>query len=210
MSSMSFPSNGRVVESQSVQGQFAALTKDRDTLRWQVDASDRQRRGQEAQLKELRDLQSQLQQQLQAAHASLGNFQKKKALLANERTRLFDLLKAEKQQLETSQETLQELVSKQKQAKQSFLQEMEEWNQELDGLLTQSEDMEWKRLVCTSTIAMVSSSVGEETTMLWQEAVEKLQQEQEVHKLLVQEIEQWRIKAQKERVCIEFRVSHLR
>jgi hypothetical protein len=97
LSIMSLPSkispSSRVVESESVQSQFAALTRDRDRLRWEVESADRQRRQQESFLTELRILQTSLSTKLQTAHASLGVFEKKKALLETERVRLVQLLK---------------------------------------------------------------------------------------------------------------------
>ena len=96
-------SSSRVVESDSVQSQFAALTRDRDRLRWEVESADRQRRQQESLLAELRTLQTSLSTKLQTAHASLGVFEKKKA---TERVRLVQLLKKDREQLQASQETL--------------------------------------------------------------------------------------------------------
>ena len=161
MSSSSFGSNqaaSRVVESHSVQSQFSALTRDRDRLRWEVEAADRQRRQQEGHVGELRTLQASLSQQLQAAHASLGTFQKQEKLLNQEKARLSTMLSKEREELLDSQTKLQTLLDTQQHSKESFLEEMAEWNDELEQLLTQAEEQEWKRLISSETIAMVPSS----------------------------------------------------
>jgi chromosome segregation ATPase len=201
---MSFPSklsssSSRVVESDSVQSQFAALTRDRDRLRWEVESADRQRRQQEAVLAELRTLQTSLSTKLQTAHASLGVFEKKKALLETERVRLVQLLKKDRDQLQASQETLQELTETQRLSKQSFLQEMHEWNDELESLLHQKEEQEWKRLVGTETLSLVPIDLGH-TKDLWQEAVEKHNHEALSNHALIESLKQWRNKAHSQQV----------
>jgi len=189
-----------VVESQSVQSQFSALTRDRDRLRWDVEAADRKRRQQEGLLGELRNLQSSLSQQLQTAHASLGAFQKQKTLLENEKVRLSTMLDKEREELQASQNKLQLLVETNKHSKESYLQEMHEWNEELEQLLTQAEEKEWKRLISTETMDMIPSVDLTDAKKLWQEALEKKVSEEEVYKALMAECDKWRAHAQKQQV----------
>ena len=189
----------RAVESESVQSQFAALTRDRDRLRWEAEAADRQRRQQESLLEELRGLQSNISQKLQTAHASLGVFEKKKALLEIERARLSQLLSKEREELQASQGMLQELTETQHLVKQSFLQKMHEWNDELESLLHQKEELEWKRLVGTDTLTMVPVELGD-AEHLWQEALDKKNYELTYHHALLEALTQWRLKAQSKRV----------
>jgi len=192
----------RIVESHSVQSQFAALTRDRDRLRWEVEAADHQRRRQEGLLGELRTLQSSLSQQIQTAHASLGAFQKQKTLLENEKVRLTTLLDKEREELQVSQHKLERLVETEKQSKQVFVDEMKEWNDELELFLTQQEEREWKRVIGTETIDMIPFSDNNmaNAKLLWQEAIEKKNVEEEAYKALVAERDQWREYAQKQQV----------
>jgi chromosome segregation ATPase len=201
---MSFPSkissSSRVVESESVQSQFAALTRDRDRLRWEVESSDRQRRQQESFLAELRILQTSLSTKLQTAHASLGVFEKKKDLLESERVRLVQVLKKDREELQASQGTLAELTEAHALSKQSFLNDMHEWNDELESILHQKEEHEWKRLVGTETLFMAPVDIGGDTKDLWQEALEKHSHEVAFNDSLMEALDQWRIKAQSQQV----------
>lgn len=193
----------RLVESHSVQGQFAALTRDRDRLRREVDSADRQRRQQEGLLAELRALQASLSQQLQTAHASLGAFQKQKALVEHEKARLSTLLETERKELLEAQDKLQLLLETQKQSKESYLQQMHEWNDELEQLLCQAEEKEWKRCISTKTIAMIPQNVVDMTDAkaLWDEAIHKKHDAEEMQKKLLHELDQLRSHAQKQQVC---------
>ena len=207
MSSSSFGSNqaaSRVVESHSVQSQFSALTRDRDRLRWEVEAADRQRRQQEGRVGELRTMQASLSQQLQAAHAALGTFQKQETLLKQEKARLSTMLSKEREELLDSQTKLQTLLDTQQRSKESFLEEMAEWNDELEQLLTQAQEQEWKRLISSETIAMIPSSntsvdmsVAKNT---WEEAISKKASQEQANKVLLQECEELRARAMMEQV----------
>ena len=205
MSSASFGSNqaaSRVVESHSVQSQFSALTRERDSLRRQVEAADRQRRQQEGMVGELRTLQASLSQQLQAAHASLGTYQKQEKLLNQEKTRLSTMLSKEREELLQSQTKLQTLLDSQQTSKESFLEEMTEWNDELEQLLTQAEEQEWKRLISSDTIAMVPSHAVDMSVAksMWDEAITKKKAQEQANKVLWQECQELRARAKMEQV----------
>lgn len=192
----------RVVESHSVQSQFAALTRDRDRLRWEVEAADRQRRQQEGLLGELHNLQTSLSQQIQTAHSSLGTFQKQKTLLENEKARLSTMLHKEREELHACQNKLQRLTETQKHSKETYLQEMHEWNEELEQLLTQAEEKEWKRVISSQTIDMVPVGICDfgNAKQLWQKAITKKLSEEQAYKDLVKECDEWRARAQKQQV----------
>ena len=192
--------SSNVVESHSVQSQFAALTRDRDRLRWEVEAADRQRRQQEGVLTELRSLQGSLSQKLQTAHASLGAFQKQKALLEKERVRLSNMLVQEREELQEAANKLQLLVETEKHSKEAYLKEMNEWNQELEQLLEQAENAEWKRLISSETIEMVTVVDMEEAKTLWQEAVDMKAHEEKVYNALMKELDEYRVRAREQQV----------
>ena len=178
------------------------MTRDRDRLRWEVEAADRQRRQEEGQVGELRTLQASLSQQLQAAHASLGTFQKQQALLHQEKARLSTMLSKEREELLDSQTKLQTLLDTQQESKQTFVQQMAEWNDELEQLLVQAEEQEWKRIISSDTIAMVPSSVDIRVAKsMWEEAISKKASQEQAHKALLEELQDLRARAKTEQVC---------
>jgi hypothetical protein len=126
-------------------------------------------------------------------------FEKKKALLEIERARLSQLLSKERDDLQASQGKLQELTETQRLVKQSFLQKMHEWNDDLEALLHQKEELEWKRLVGTDTLSMVPVELGD-AEHLWQEALDKKNDELTSHNALLEALTQWRLKAQSKHV----------
>lgn len=197
----------QVVDNQSVQSQFASLTRERDHLRNQCASFEAKTRQQHALIGELQKHQAVLASQLHSAYTNHGIFQKSKALAENEKTRLTNELSKERQELQQAQDKLKSLLETQKQSKLSFLKQMHEWNDELQQILDQTEQQEWSRVISTETIDLIPSHVVDLSSQkaLWQEATSKKETAQETQQALMQELESLRAQARKIQVrdCVK-------
>lgn len=189
-----------VVESHSVQSQFASLTKERERLQREIDAADRERRR--IDLTSLRELQVTLGTEIQKAHAALGLFSKKKDMLQTETRRLGTLLQKERSELEQTQADWSVLNAQEKQAKMEYVRDMQGWNEHLEHLVQKQEEALLSSVLASLegvdvvTQLAVEHDFGTEelaeASSMLTEALAKHDEEQRSNMAIVQQLESWR------------------
>lgn len=194
-----------LVQTNSVQSQFLALTRDRDALRIAIETTDRDRRTVEKQLQELHEAHRTLTEQVREAHGNMSCFNGKRALLNEEYTRLNRQLERERQTLEGSLKQVGKAEDELKTKRRAYCQEMKGLSENLEQLLRQFESSRLQALVSSETVkrlkevwqqkrekvadaekieARLDDAIG-----LLQEAIEKLNKEVISNKKLKQQVE---------------------
>ena len=191
-----------VVESHSVQSQFASLTNERDTLLLEMEALDRERLR--IDVTGLRELQVTLGTEIHKAHSALGIFTKKKDMLQQETRRLQTILQKERSELEQTQADWTSLYLQEKQAQIHFVGDMQVWNDHLEQLLQKQEEAFLSTMLASvEGVAIVKDialklnlgtlemSLNEATSLL-QEALQKQNEEKQREASIRQQLDKWR------------------
>lgn len=92
--------NNGYVQANSVQSQFAALTRDRDKFQVDQEAAQRESTRAQERLQRLKQEQVSLMTKIQTAHESLGNLSRKHTMLKQEKARLNRVKESERKALE--------------------------------------------------------------------------------------------------------------
>ena len=203
-----------VVESHSVQSQFVSLTKDRETLRLEIDTLERSRRRAEASLLALRELQGNLGTELSKAHATMGRYQKTKDMMHRETLRLSRILATERSELEQTQLECKVAAEQEKQYKEKYVEQMQEHNKELEHLV-QNQEQSFLASVLASTegVAVIvelaaahnkNHSEIDTASIMLHEALAKKDTEQNRYRDMEQQLKMWRA-----RVLATDPVSHM-
>ena len=90
----------QVINSNSVQSQFASLLREKENLQKQSINANNERRHEESKLQHYRSIQSTLSEKIRIAHATLGVKSKKKQMLNVESQRLRKVLQDDKDAIE--------------------------------------------------------------------------------------------------------------
>lgn len=141
-----------LAQSNSVQSQFAALTRDRDALRHAMEAVNRDRRNVEKYLQELHESHRKLTEQVRVAQGNLGKVNGQRSLWQEERARLKRQMEQERCALENAILEVEECEKEAKQRQQTFCQETKKLCQNLEHLIRQYELGRLKPYVSTETV----------------------------------------------------------
>jgi chromosome segregation ATPase len=139
--------NNNRVDANSVQSQFAALTRSRDDLRQQLQQMESDRRRHEREMRTLQTTQTQLSSETQVLHESLGKHRMKRVLLVTEKARLDALMSKERQQLEVIGSNMQKIASASTQSKQVFCKDLQHVSESMEDLMQKHEDKHWCNLL---------------------------------------------------------------
>mmetsp|Transcript_25344 Transcript_25344/g.42107 ORF Transcript_25344/g.42107 Transcript_25344/m.42107 type:complete len:243 (-) Transcript_25344:499-1227(-) len=145
------PSVSSRVDSNSVQSQFASLTRSRDALRQQLHRMESDRRRHERDMTVLQQKQTHLSSQTQVLHEALGKHRMKRVLLVTEQGRLTTLMAKERQQLEVIGREMQEIATASTQSKQRFCKELQHVSESMEDLLQKHEDKHWCDLLLSNS-----------------------------------------------------------
>jgi chromosome segregation ATPase len=133
-------SRNQIINSNSVQSQFALLVRDKESLHKQSTNADNERRHEESQLQNLRYLQSTLSEKIRVAHANLGVQSKKKQMLNTEMKRLKKVLEDDRNAIEELVVRVEQLEEQNIERKFQFVKEMDGLNEELADALRMYEE----------------------------------------------------------------------
>jgi hypothetical protein len=190
-----------VVESHSVQSQFTLLTKERERLQREIDASDRDRRC--IDLTSLRELQVSLGIEIQKAHTVRGLVSQQKDILQTEVRRLKALLQKERSELEHTQTNWSVLNAQEKHAKMEYVTQMHVLNADMEHMVQKQEVALLSAVLASMDgVDMVKQlamehNVGEiveldEASSMLAEALAKHDEEHHRNMVVVQQLEHYR------------------
>jgi hypothetical protein len=128
------PSSSSLVQANSVQSQFAALSNDRDRFRNEQAHAERERLNAERQLQQLKSTQRSLQDGTRSAQGELGSLTQKRTYLEQEKARLGRVLGCERKALEGCARHVNSMSEEEDKKKKLYCTEMEPLN---DGLARQ-------------------------------------------------------------------------
>lgn len=141
-----------VVKSNSVQSQFADLTRERDNLRNAALGAARNRQMQENSIKALRQVQTTLMEDLRGAHTTLGTETKKRVLLQEEQSSKTKILEQDRAEIAKLNRDLVEMEAKEKNSKIAYSKEMTSLNDDLEDALRQQEEHALRKIISVPTI----------------------------------------------------------
>ena len=104
------------VQPNSVQSQFAALTRDRERFRQEMQAAERDSKRAQERLQSLKKEQVSLLAKIQTSQEGLGDLSRKHAMLKQETARLKRVMKTERQALQDCANHTAGLVKKEEEA----------------------------------------------------------------------------------------------
>ena len=133
-------SRDQVINSNSVQSQFASLLREKENLQKQSTNANNERRHEESKLQHYRSIQSTLSEKIRIAHATLGVKSKKKQMLNVESQRLRKVLQDDKDAIEKLAEKVEKAESENIAKKFQFVKEMDGLNDELTDALRMYEE----------------------------------------------------------------------
>jgi hypothetical protein len=191
-----------VVESHSVQSQFASLTDERDKLLLEMEALDRERRR--IDVTGMRELQVTLGTEIHKAHSALGIFTKKRDMLQQETRRLQTILQNERSELEQTQADWTILYAQEKQAQIDFVSDMQGWNDHLELLIQKQEEEFLSSMLASVEGITVVKEIAvklnletfvmplDEASSMLQEALQKQNEEKQREVIIGQQLDMWR------------------
>ena len=135
------------VDPTSIQSQFIALSRSRDSLRQQLQQIEGERRRHEASISLLKQNCAALSTDHNVLQESLGKHRMKKALLEKEKVRLATLFKSERQQLEMIGDGIQQVEETSKQSKLAFCKQLQDLSHSLEDLIQKHQDRYWCSLL---------------------------------------------------------------
>ena len=125
------------VQANSVQSQFAALTRDRDKFQNEKDDAEHESRRAQERLRRLKQEQVDLMSKIQASQENLGTLSRKQTMLQQEEYRLQKVMQSERKALETCAAHTTKLVNQEKEMTIKFTSDMGKTNGEAARLLGQ-------------------------------------------------------------------------
>ena len=123
------------VQPNSVQSQFAALTRDRERFRQEMQAAERDSKRALERLQSLKKEQVSLMAKIQTSQEGLGDLSRKHAMLKQETARLKRVMKTERQALQDCANHTAGLVKKEEEATKKFCLEIASLNDETASFL---------------------------------------------------------------------------
>ncbi|KAI2507723.1 hypothetical protein MHU86_6722 [Fragilaria crotonensis] len=139
------------VDPTSIQSQFAALSRSRDSLRQQLHQIEGERRRHEASITQLKQSCAALSTDHHIIQEALGKHRMKKVLLEKEKVRLTTLFQSERQQLEVIGDGIHEMEETSKQSKVAFCKQLQEASHSLEDLIQKYQDRHWCSLLRDET-----------------------------------------------------------
>jgi hypothetical protein len=127
MNSISTTSAG-YVQANSVQSQFAALTRDRDTFQAEQEAAERESMRAQEHLQRLKQEQVALMTKIQMAQESLGDLSRKQAMLKQEKARLHRVTESERKALEDCAGHTTKLAQQEQEMTREYITELGKLN----------------------------------------------------------------------------------
>jgi outer membrane murein-binding lipoprotein Lpp len=127
MNSISKKSAG-YVQANSVQSQFAALTRDRDTFQAEQEAAERESMRAQERLQRLKQEQVALMTKIQMAQESLGDLSRKQTMLKQEKARLHRVTESERKALEDCAGHTTKLAQQEQEMTKKYITELEKLN----------------------------------------------------------------------------------
>jgi chromosome segregation ATPase len=139
------------VDPTSIQSQFAALSRSRDSLRQELHQIEGERRRHEASIMQLKQSCAALSTDHHILQEALGKHRMKKVLLEKEKVRLSTLFQSERQQLEVIGDGIHEMEETSKQSKLAFCKQLQDVSHSLEDLIQKHQDRHWCSLLRDET-----------------------------------------------------------
>lgn len=133
----SLNSTAGYVQANSVQSQFAALTRDRDKFQNEKDDAEHESRRAQERLRRLKQEQVTLMSKIQTSQENLGTLSRKRSMFQQEENRLHMEMQSERKALEACAAQTTKLVNQEKQMTKKFVCDMGSVNGEAARLLGQ-------------------------------------------------------------------------
>jgi chromosome segregation ATPase len=183
----SLPSS--LVQTNSVQSQFVALSRDRDNFRHAMEAAERDRRMAENQLQHLKSTTLDLQREIRSAQEELGTVSRKQHLVKQEQARLQRVLELERKALEDCARHANSMVEQEVQRKKAYCSQLEPLNDNLADILDREAGSRFSMLLNVESVEAVWNTIQipesvdrqalEEGYDLLKEACNKSEQEEQ-------------------------------
>jgi hypothetical protein len=145
-------SSSALVQSNSVQLQFAALSRDRDEYRHEMEAAERERRLVETQVQNLKSTQTSLMKDTSSIQEELGGLTRTLSLLCQEQSRLTRVLENERRALENCARHTTSLIQQEIKKKEAYLAEIGPLNEELCTILEQEAAYDFHKLLTVESV----------------------------------------------------------
>jgi chromosome segregation ATPase len=125
------------VQANSVQSQFSALTKDRETFRIQKEGAEKETKKAQERLLLLKAEQLSLMQKIQESQESLGDRSRKREMMKDEMARLKRVIECERKALVDCANHTAKLVKQEQEATKGYVNELGTLNHEIADILEQ-------------------------------------------------------------------------
>lgn len=149
-------SSSSLVQSNSVQLQFAALSRDRDEFRHEMEAAERERLLVETQVQNLKSTQTSFVNETSSLQEELGGLTRTLSMLRQEQSRLARVLENERRALENCARHTTSLIQQEVKKKEAYNAEIGPFNEELGATLEQEAAYDFHKLL---TVESVQASV---------------------------------------------------
>jgi chromosome segregation ATPase len=153
----SLPSS--LVQTNSVQSQFVALSRDRDNFRHAMEAAERDRRMAESQLQQLKSTTLDLQREIRSAQEELGTVSRKQHLVKQEQARLQRVLELERKALEDCARHANSMVEQEVQRKKAYCSQLEPLNDNLADVLDREAGSRFSMLLNVESVEAVWNKI---------------------------------------------------
>ena len=153
----SLPSS--LVQTNSVQSQFAALSRDRDNFRHAMEAAERDRRMAESQLQHLKCTALDLQRDIRSAQEELGTVSRKQHLVKQEQARLQRVLELERKALEDCARHASSMMEQEIQRKTAYCSQLDPLNDNLADVLDRDTGSRFSMLLNVESVEAVWNKI---------------------------------------------------
>jgi chromosome segregation ATPase len=153
----SLPSS--LVQTNSVQSQFAALSRDRDSFRHAMEAAERDRRMAESQLQYLKATTLDLQREIRSAQEELGTVSRKQHLVKQEQARLQRVLELERKALEDCARHANSMIEQEVQRKSAYCSQLDPLNDNLADVLDREAGSRFSVLLNVESVEAVLNKI---------------------------------------------------
>jgi chromosome segregation ATPase len=148
-----------LVQTNSVQSQFATLSRDRDNFRHAMEAAERDRRMAESQLQHLKSTTLDLQREIRSAQEDLGTVSRKQHLVKQEQSRLQRVLELERKALEDCARHANSMVEQEVQRKKAYCSQLEPLNDKLANVLDREAGSSFSLLLNVESVEAVWNKI---------------------------------------------------
>lgn len=144
--------SNQVVNTSSVQAQFAALATDKEKLRSMIASADQQRRDEEQQLDLMRKEQQTLHEAIGTAHSQVGRMKKKRQHYMQDKEKWTLKLEEEQVEMKRITELIHDKEAQEQEMKIQFCKQMESYHDELLLLMQKCYEKKFIQLMSGSTM----------------------------------------------------------